>query len=82
VPAEVTYCPLSFFKVCWQHVVVYCDEFGLQVTRLPCVDFLFPCEDTAHDTHGNKKSTQEKTSNMQSELITINYDMLPAYFEK
>jgi len=42
VPAEVTYFPLLFFELCWQHVMVYCDVFGLHVTRFPCVDFLFP----------------------------------------
>jgi len=43
VPAKVTYCPLLFVKVCWQHVVFYCDGFGFHVTRFPCVDFFFPC---------------------------------------
>jgi len=64
VPAKVTYCPLLFFKVCWQHVVFYCDGFGFHVTRFPCVDFLYPCV----------SCTTRTDENLQYVLIT-NFDM-------
>jgi len=88
VPAKVTYCPLLFFKVCWQHVVFYYDGFGFHVIRFPYVDLVYPCvscvvQESYHARHARIHEVNiRKTNNMESEPIIIKYDMLPTYFEK